>query len=270
MALTDLAAFIRNPLGTLLDGRDQRQWRFRSLDPEVELDLVGDFEPRAGVRTVVSTRTTTAQSLGDQGELVQFLSGRSDRVSVTVELHSHRRTDSLEERLRQLEGLARRHPVLLRSPRLRFSWGNEYSRDVVVTDVTHQIVRLHPAGEMAEIHVDISMIESVDAALVVTEAGKPPPESVEVVLSAGETCELVAQRYYQDPMLGVALRLRHPDLVGGVEQSGARILVVARGHPDLKGAARFVSPALVAGDDLDEAFADLLDARSAPRTVPDA
>jgi len=275
MALSGLSAaaggftaLIRNPVGFVLDGPDRRQWRIKSLDADLDLEIVGDFRPRDGLTVDAAASLATSQGVGDQGELVQFLGGASDRCSVTVELFGERPNDDLRSRLDELLLLVRKDAGLRRPPRCRFSWGVEFSRDVLFDRVQTHIVRLWPNGRLAQVAVTLSMIEAAPVTVEVTEPGKPAKESIEVVLRAGETFEMIAARYYGDPLKGVNLRLRHPEILGGVEAAGARVLVVGRDHPDIRAPVRFVSPPLIDGDDLDEVFRDLLAARAQPGVVP--
>lgn len=261
-------------VGALFGGDSDRAWRFKSLDTEAPFEINGDFRPRDGIRYKVSSNIATAQGLGDQGELLNFLGEKSDRVSITIEIYSEREAlfgffgDDIEPRIAELEQLAAKIPFLGRPPIVRFSWG-QFARRVMCPDVDVEIRRLHPDGTYAEAAVSISMIAIKKVAVEITEPGTPPAESTEVVITPGDTFELLAARYLRDPMRGHQLRLRHSELVGGIETPGARVLVVDRTHPDVRGPIQFVSPPLQPGEDFDEEFAALLASRRAPVTLPD-
>ena len=267
-ALGDAAAFIRNPVAFLLDGPENRWWRIKSLDPELPLDVQGDFRPRGGVRMDASANYAVSQGLNDQGELVQFLAGSSDRCSVTVELFSDNPRDSLRARLDQLLSLVRRNGKLKRPPKCRFSWGTEFSRDVFFQQASPTIVRLWPNGSMAEVSVDLAMIEAPPAAVESTSPTAIEHESLEVVAQPDDTFELLAARYYGDPDKGVLLLQRHPDVEGGILQAGTRVLVVDRDHSTMQGQATFVSPPLEDGDDMEAAWTEHLTDRAGSRVLP--
>jgi len=270
----------------LLEGGGQ--WTLRSLDPQVPFEIAGRFPPRDGVDVDVSASYAIGQGLGDQGELVQFLGGKSDRVTVGIELHdttpfipdlnlgalltggSFIQKDDVRAELQQLEALAKRNPKLRRPPRCRFSFGSEWSRDVFVLGAPYTIKRVNSiTGRLAEVYVRLSMVQVVDQYLQVTDPGAPLPESVEVAAGPGDTHELIAAHELGDPYLGVYLRQRDVEHFGGILSSGARVLVVDRDHPSMRGPG-FSSAAFT--DDGKGAFAAAyrahLASRAAGRKVP--
>ena len=207
-----------------------------------------------------------------------FGGGTADRGSMSVELPSARPGlaggvltlgGDILAQVEEILSLVRRHPDLRRPPICRFSYGKQISRRVMVTKASVAYKRLHPNGTLAEVHVALSMVEAPEIAIELAIPGTPPHESTEVVFGTSETFELLAARFYGDPLRGVNLRLRHPDLLGGVETAGARALVVGPEHPDILAPVRCVSPPLLAGVDFDEEFRGLLALRAGAGTMPE-
>lgn len=264
------AAVIRDPLGFLMDGPDTRQWRIKFLDgTRAGQEIVGDFEPRNGVDLQAGASVTQSSGLGDQGSLVSFVGGQSDSLSVTVELFSDGVMDDISGRLDELLSLVRRDPKIKRIPICRFSWGTWLARDVMFVSAPFRIIRLWANGSPAQVAVSLSMVQVSSLEIETTDPSALPPESIEVVAAQGDTFELIAQRYYGDPMLGWNLRHRHPELEGGVAVPGTRILVVDREHDEIRAPARRFSPPLASGDGLDTAFAAHLQSIPATGTVPE-
>jgi hypothetical protein len=281
-----LAGTVAGSLLRLLEGGGQ--WTLRSLDPEVPYTLTGRFPPRDGVEVDVQASFAVGQGLGDQGELVQFLSGRSDRITVGVELHdttpfipdldpaalltggSFVQKDDVRTELEQLERLCRRDPKLRRPPRCRFTFGAEWARDVFVLSAPYTIKRVNSlTGRLAEVYVRLSMVQVVDAYLQTTDPGAPVAESTEVVAGPGDTHELIAAHELGDPSLGVYLRQRDVEHYGGILAPGSRVLVVDRDHPGMRGPG-FVSAAFT--DDgqgtYEAAYRAHAAARAGARQVP--
>ena len=262
--------WVRDPVGRLLDGPERRQWRIYSLDAGYELDMEGVFRPREGVSVEARAVLATTQGANDQGEVVQFLGGASDRVKVTVELYAETPGDDISPDVEQLLGLVRKDAKLKRCPVVRFAWGEHLARDVMAEGVSLEVRRLWPNGRYAEVGVALSLVEVASVEVEISEPGLPEPESTEVVLRAGETFEELARRFYGDPLKGVTLRQRHSaSILEGVEVAGAAVLVVGREHSEVAAPAAFVSLAFAAGDDLDAVLGEVVAARSAAREVPD-
>jgi len=265
------------------------QWEITGLDPEVPFRIAGRFPLRDGVKVDVEAQYGVSQGLGDQGELVQFVSGRSDRVNITVELHDTTPVvpdvsvsisdlsigldvtrDDVRSELEQLEALCRKHPRLGRPPKCRFSFGTEWGRDVFVLSASSQVKRVdRSTGRLAEVYVRLSMVEAVDTYLEETDPGAPEAESTEVVVQDGWTHELVAALELGDPDLGVYLRQRDTDHYAGILASGDRVLVLDRDHTSMRG-PEFLAPVFTddGTGDYTSRMLEHIAARSGSKVVP--
>lgn len=228
------------------------QWRIVSLDPEVDLSIVGD-QPLTGWSEGKPAALSTSATLGAAAPVVQWTAGGLRTVQASTALVARDYTDDVRPIRDRLRALNERDPILGRAPRVRVTWGTESIAgfvEVKTTTTTHL-----PNGRVLRVEVDLTITEA-------ELPGRTPAtgETVYRVLRQGETFERLALVLLGDPAKGDLVRRTNPAIAAAREAAGVRVKVLEAFHPSMRGKASPVSPAFQGStwrETVDELAADL-------------
>ena len=227
-------------------------WRIVSLDPEVELSIVGD-QPLTGWSEGKPASLSTSATLGSAAPIVQWTAGGLRTVQGSTALVAKDFNDDVRPTRDRLRALNDRDPILGRAPRVRLTWGTESIAgfaEVKTTTTTHL-----PNGRVLRVEVEISVTEA-------EPPGRAPAtgETVYRVLRQGETFEGLALVLLGDASKGDLVRRTNPAVAAAREAAGVRVKVLEAFHAAMRGKASPVSPAFQGStwrETVDELAADL-------------
>jgi hypothetical protein len=210
-------------------------WEVVSLDPEVDLSVVGD-QPLTGWSEGKPASLSTSATLGASAPTVQWTAGGLRTVQCTTALVARDFNDDVGPVRDRLRALNERDPILGRALRVRFTWGTETIAgfvEVKTTTTTHL-----PNGRVLRVEVEFSITEA--------ELPSRTPASGETtyrVLRQGETFERLALVLLGDASKGDLVRRMNPAVAAAREAAGVRVRVLEPFHPAMRGKPAPVSPA---------------------------
>lgn len=225
-------------MGLLNVGADliSREWRIVSVDPELELELKGQFPPAGGVEDNASPRLSSGASAGSSSPSVQWVHGGLRTVSFRSEFVARHQLQDHRKKERILVALRSQDPNLGRGPRVRFTWGST----VIVGFVT--TCRIAKSGYWSTgfpkvIAFNMEITEAPDPIELELDDLSPEGETQWITLGQGDTFETLGARYLGRALRGELVRRINPGQGAG-EVPGDRVRVFERDHPAMAGDVR--------------------------------
>jgi hypothetical protein len=240
-------------------------WTLTSADPEVLVALEGQFQPEDGAEYGSAPNLSDSATAGSDRPTVQWVHGGSRRISIRSAFYSLNMLDDIRSKLDALEALDAKDPTLGRAPRVTFAWG-----DLTITGFATVKKRIPGwwavSGWPRAVIFDLEIVEA--PALDFTGSGSVSGsgETQFVTLGAGESLELLALRFYGDPLLGELIRRENPDLAEG-ETAGDRVKVLEREHPRARGPVVPTAPSFLDRKRRGDTWAPLVEDLAATRGV---
>lgn len=209
-----------------------RRWRIRSLDPEVQIEIEGPFQPDNGVQDDRQPVMATGTTAGSAIPHTQWVSEGSRVERFSSLLRSRHLGDDIRPDIRAVKSLVRRNSILGRAPRIAFTWGDDEIRGFV-SSLRPRIAGLWPGTNFPRLFpFDIEITESAAPEPFGIAA---PGETQFVRLKAGETFEGLGLRYAGNPLRGELIRRYNPQVEQDGPQTGARVRIFEADHPEMQG-----------------------------------
>lgn len=205
-------------------------WSIRNLDTN-ELILPQLPMPDDGVQIGAGSRLVDQERFGEQNTITHYTGGGPRTFSFSVMLYARHADEAadVEDLLDKLIALTEKDDALGRIPICLFRFGSYLSETVLVEKVDPTIVSVDTAGFVREVRCAMSMRRYTPFSQSQIDPTKQTKESYLRVVAQGEQMwEMIARRYYGDPMLGDRLRKRHPEYPFSAP-IGAVVKVPARG-----------------------------------------
>lgn len=220
----------------VLDLIDLNRWVIQTLDPAVFIKMKGQYNPDNGVESGQQPNLSSSSTAGSEEPTVVWVGGGSRTVRFSSRLRSLHSADDIRGKIRDLERLRERDPLLGRAPRVSFAWGD--------TEVEGFVSRLRIVKNG---HWVTGLPKEALFDLEVTSAPDPKGEigtgeTQYVYLVGGETFETLGYRYLGDPLKGELIRRINPKIAGRPEEAGDRVKVLEKEHPKMRGEVKPLSP----------------------------
>jgi hypothetical protein len=196
--------------------RDAKQWYIiiQETTPLVSRGdrVYGQFTPQQ-VKRNIGAELPEAGGLSRSSPIIQWLGGKIQTFTFQARLFSGYEGDETAAiKLQSLEFLMEAHEGLGRPPLISFFWGIAIPDGFTcfiesLGDITYD--ELRPDGSIRGVILNITLKrwQPFRFEQVVTNTGERTPTHI---AKHGETYEMIAQREYGDPMLGVLLRRMNP------------------------------------------------------------
>ena len=186
------------------------------VDMDRKQTFVGQFIAE-GVSRQAASNIAVASSPNRQNPIVQWISGREERITFTAKMWANNEDESIEDRIDRLEQLRNRQDDLRRPPICMFSLGNVRSMSMEVLVETLggiQYSELRPDGTPRGVTFQIGLIKFVELPLEPTDPSSPDNMTRVRRAREGDTYESIAASEYGDPELGILLRQENPRTPG--------------------------------------------------------
>lgn len=187
-----------------------RAWHITNTDTGETID--GDFESNDITREI-SSNWVQHGSVNQDKPISQYLSGEADSVTFTARLFAGSALDDITPKFEKLSSWVKKDKDLGRPPLVLFYvgdgnpvYGDFFSFIKAISGITYDSPTI--TGAVRGMTFSISLSEYTEFSL----ENVPPPETRYARAKEGEYMELLAQREYNDPMLGDVIRNRHPEL----------------------------------------------------------
>lgn len=186
-----------------------RLWTIRSLDPEVELTISGQY-PLRQVQDRRAVRLDTLDSAGASAGPVLSAGAAAASVAFDTEFRSQDYTDDLRPLLDKLRALRRPDDQLGRHVRIRFE-APGVTLEGKASRVEIAISSSWVTGLPRVVTVAFELVEDGGGVQIDTE--RPTVrETVHVVLATFESWEHLAARFLGDPSKGPLIRQINPEI----------------------------------------------------------
>jgi hypothetical protein len=196
--------------------RDVRQWYMIVQESSPLMDrghrISGQFTPQQ-ISQNMGANIPEAGGYSRAAPIIQWIGGKLRTFTFQARLFSsHRDDNTAAEKLAELEYLLEEHEGMGRPPLVSFFWG------IAIPDgfpcfveslggVTYDEIRLDGSLRGVTLSLTLKRWSPWRFEQVVTTPGQQTPVHIAV---HGETYEMIAEREYGDPMLGVLLRQMNP------------------------------------------------------------
>lgn len=225
-------------------------WTIIAVDPTSFLYLTGQRTPDDGTEEDRPPVIGTATSTGSEGPSVQWVAGGARTIKFKASFHSDNLAVDIRPQIEMLHALRARDPVLGRSPRVLFTWG-EQSITGFVSAGPVRISNRWITGWPRSATCEITIVEAPE--ITVQTTSTVTGETQFVTLVSGESFESLGLRYLGNPSRGELIRRENPELLevtGEHEEGGWRAKVLEREHPRMRArvqptAVPFVQPRAV-------------------------
>lgn len=240
-----------------------RLWTLRSLDPEVSLEILGQYPIE--VREIRDSRLDEIETAGPEAPVVLSAGTGTRRLGASTEFRSLHYDDDIRPALDRWRGLRDPDPRLGRHVRVRLEAPGA-TIEGKVRSVDLLIGSAWVTGLPRFFNVSFEVVEDGGGLEIETEA-PTVRETTWITLGAIETYEHVAARLLGDPNKGPLIRFinpEHADKEGQVREQGSeerlavRIRVFEPEHPLMRRPVRPRSLYLGAREDFPRAYADRL------------
>jgi hypothetical protein len=190
-----------------------RVWRIRVMDGLNEGKIiVGQFEGTDVQVGPFEADYSSKTSIGRQKPILQYVGGKNELLTYNVMFFGGG-TEYINRRLDELRQLTMRDRQLGRPPVLNAQMPGGHLQSCVLRAVSNiQLGTLMANGTVRFVNLTLSFEEHVPFRLRETI----PKETRYHRARTGDTFEALARLEYGDPMLGIVLAHRHPDLSGGI------------------------------------------------------
>lgn len=215
------------------------QWKITSVDPEVTLKLAGQFRPTGGVELQAPANITSTATAGSDVPMVQWVHGGAPGLRFASSYVADNFLEDMQPQIDMLARLNKRDATLGRAPRVAFTWGTVAIEGFATVD--YRITGFWPISGRPK---SVVFTVTIQGAEPPDEGGRDSGETQHLILGAGETFELLGLRFYADPLRGEMIRRRNPE-IATAEVAGARVKVLERTHPDVRGKVRPTAPSFL-------------------------
>lgn len=232
------------------------RWSIVSLDPEVVITLTGDMPPEQGMDVEKRPQVALASSPGSASPTVQWVAGGALVHRFRGVLRARTMLDDIEPARAALEACRNRDATLGRAPRVTVTWG-VLTVTGFVTGLTGRIDGYWATGHPRLYAFDLEVTEAPQVSLSISSprAG----ETQYIVLTSGETFELLGWRYLRDPLKGELVRRENPELGEEREAAGDRVKVLEPEHPRMRVRVRPLAPCFQDRTDSGDTWQPLID-----------
>jgi hypothetical protein len=213
----------------LLDLLKFNQWRVTSLDAQVFLELVGQYNPEEGIDIVKAPSITESSTPGSPVPSQSWTKGGAEHWRFRSVFNSPHNLADIREEIGKLETLQKLDTLLGRAPRVRLEWGDHVLDGFAVLQLRHHgfwAITGLPRGMSFELDI-------VEAPILDFEDQGSTGETQYVVLGRGESFETLGVRYLGDALKGELLRRANPEIADG-EGPGDLVKVLEREHPSMR------------------------------------
>ncbi|MCA9567366.1 MAG: hypothetical protein KC656_05965 [Myxococcales bacterium] len=212
----------------------KRRWRIVSLDPEVDLDLQGEFAPDDGVEDSKPPQMAVGSTVGTARPQVQWTAGGVQTLTFSSQIRSRWVGEDIGPKIDALRSVREVNVALGRAPRVAVSWGDTEIHGFA--DVRGRVVGLWAGSGLPRAYLfEITVTEALPVEL---DAIASEGETQILRLRDGETFETLGARYLGDPLRGELIRRQNPAVADVGESAGARVKVFEADHPTLQGPVR--------------------------------
>lgn len=181
-------------------------WHLYNGDTGEQID--GQF-PAQELTKTVGSRWSEKFALNRKNGILQFLHGETEVVSFTATFHKKHVLANIERDMISLERMALRDRMYGRPPILDFWVGDSFlSMRCIMEPVTISYERPGPLGDVR--HATVAITLRKFSPFSVDETGNFDTRYHPA--KAGDYLELLAWAEYKQPILGVALAKRHPQI----------------------------------------------------------
>lgn len=241
-----------------------RLWTLRSLDPEVSLEIAGQYPAEASERR--PSRLDTVDTAGPQAPAVLSAGTGVRSISVKTEFRALDYSQDIGPTLDKFRAIRDPDPNLGRHVRVRLELPG-LTIEGKASDVELEIGTAWVTGLPRYFRVSFSVIEDGAGVEIETEA-PTVHETIHVTTVRFETYEHLAARYLGDPGKGPLIRHINPDVTPDQEaEGGVQVRIFEREHPEMRRPVRPRSLYLGAREDFAPAYAtrlrELAEARAA-------
>jgi len=197
--------------------RNVKQWHMIVLEDSGIFSqgdrIAGQFTPQQ-VTQNIGAIVPEAGGYSRPSPIIQWVGGQLRTLSMNVRLFSeHSQDNTAAAKLEQMEKLVDEyHPILNRPPLVAFFWGVAFPDGIPciiesLGGVTYDEIR--DDGTIRGVTLNVTLKKHTQ--YIIDQTTLPAVEETPVhVVKHGETYEMIAQRRYGDPMLGVLLRQKNP------------------------------------------------------------
>lgn len=173
--------------------------------------ITGQFMPE-GVNITQKLNIPEAGGYGRTHPIIQWIGGSAEEISFKARLFSEVRDDNTAEfKYAKLRLLTQSHAPFNRPPLTRFFWGNAIpgGMSCLISDLSATLDEIREDGSQRGMVVNIRLRKYTEFTIDRTSQSSMERTPIHVVHD-GETYEMIAQKRYGNPLLGVSLRQQNP------------------------------------------------------------
>lgn len=186
-------------------------WSLKNLD--TGLNWFPQYPLSDGVSVPVGSNLASQSRFGQQDPVLQWVSGKERTFTFTTQLFATDKTQGREiyKKYRDLEKWATKDTSLGRPPICIFQYGDHITETVLIESIDPKFTDVLLDGTYRNIDLNVTLRKYVPFTTQQIDPTRPAKESYYLVATSAESSyEMIARRFYGDPMYGDRLRKRHP------------------------------------------------------------
>ena len=186
-------------------------WSLWSMDDRTFVE--GQFPLEDGVSVTMGGSIASADRVGFQDPIVQWINGVGRTYSFKAEFFARHKAENIKKQYDTLEKLGTKDPNFGRSHICIFVYGKIYRELVLIRDLNPIVGNPRDDGSARKIEFSITLVRYKPFSQKAIDPTKPAKESyVRIASSVEQSYEMLARVYYGDPLFGDRLRKRHPKM----------------------------------------------------------